>query len=48
MRKATNGNFVLGHDRFAREVERLLKARVRAGKPGRPKAHKDVETRNLF
>lgn len=36
IRQATNGNFVLGDERFAAEVERVLGRRVARGKPGRP------------
>ncbi len=38
IRAATNGNFVLGNDRFKNEVAGMLERRVVAGKPGRPKA----------
>ena len=38
IRAATNGNFVLGNDRFKDEVAGMLKRRVVRGKPGRPKA----------
>ncbi len=37
IRKATNGNFVLGNERFAAEVEKILGRRVTPGKAGRPK-----------
>jgi len=36
IRKATNGNFVLGDSRFAEEISQALKRRVVRGKPGRP------------
>ena len=36
IRKATNGNFVLGHDRFKEEISRALGRRVKPGKAGRP------------
>jgi putative transposase len=36
IRSATNGNFVLGNDRFRDEVERMLKRRVVPGRSGRP------------
>ena len=36
IRKATNGNFVLGHDRFKEEVRKALGMRVKPGKAGRP------------
>ena len=37
VRKATNGNFVLGNDRFKRELAIMLQRRVEPGRPGRPK-----------
>ena len=37
IRNATNGNFVLGDDRFRSELERTLQRRVSPGRPGRPK-----------
>lgn len=37
IRQATNGNYVLGTERFAAQVERALQRRVTRGKPGRPK-----------
>lgn len=37
IRQATNGNYVLGTERFEAQVERALKRRVTRGKPGRPK-----------
>ncbi|CAB1367271.1 transposase [Denitratisoma oestradiolicum] len=36
IRQATNGNFALGDERFATEVERMLGRRVTRAKPGRP------------
>ena len=36
IRAATNGNFVLGNDRFREEVEQMLKRRVVPGRSGRP------------
>ncbi len=36
IRKVTNGNFVLGNDRFKEEVGRMLNRRVTPGKAGRP------------
>ena len=36
IRKATNGNFALGNERFRREVAAKLGRRVEPGKPGRP------------
>ena len=37
IRKSTNGNFVLGDDRFAEQVEAMLGRRARPGKSGRPR-----------
>ncbi len=36
IRKATNGNFVLGNDRFKEEISKVLGKRVQPGKAGRP------------
>lgn len=36
IRRATNGNYVLGSTRFQEEVGRMLKRRVVPGKSGRP------------
>ena len=36
IRRATNGNFVLGNERFQEEVAQMLKRRVVPGKSGRP------------
>lgn len=40
IRQATNGNFLLGDNRFQVEIERALKGRVTRGKAGRPRASK--------
>ena len=48
LRKSTNGNFVLGNNQFASEIEKLLKTRVSAGKSGRPKVHKNGKMGSLF
>lgn len=37
IRKATNGNFVLGSERFQKEVEVMLGRRARRGHAGRPR-----------
>jgi putative transposase len=37
IRKATNGNFALGNDRFTSEISEMLGRRVIPGKPGRPR-----------
>ncbi|MDW7774225.1 MAG: transposase [Desulfobulbaceae bacterium] len=36
IRKATNGNFALGNDRFQQEISEMLGRRVTPGKAGRP------------
>ncbi|MDD2468612.1 MAG: transposase [Desulfobulbus sp.] len=36
IRKATNGNFVLGSERFSEEISQVLGRRVTPGKAGRP------------
>lgn len=41
IRKATNGNFVLGNERFAEQVAAALARRVTRGKGGRPRKKKD-------
>ena len=37
IRQATNGNYVLGNQRFKEEIERALGRRGEAGQPGRPR-----------
>jgi putative transposase len=37
IRKATNGNFALGTDRFSEEVSKMIARRVSPGKAGRPR-----------
>lgn len=37
IRTATDGNYVLGNERFKEEIGRMLSRRVTPGKPGRPK-----------
>jgi putative transposase len=37
IRKATNGNYALGSERFAEEVALMLARRVTPGKSGRPR-----------
>jgi putative transposase len=37
IRKATNGNFVLGNQRFAEQIATALARRVTPGKGGRPR-----------
>ncbi len=38
IRAATNGNFVLGNQRFQRMIGNLLQRRTEPGKPGRPRS----------
>ncbi len=40
IRKATNGNFVLGSEKFAKEISEMLGRRVIPGKNGRPRKEK--------
>lgn len=47
IRRATNGNFALGSDHFAQQVSAALGRRVAAGRPGRPKKAKGVESLDL-
>jgi putative transposase len=48
IRQATNGNFVLGNDRFAEEIRLALGRRVTPGKAGRPKKTTFPESGELF
>jgi putative transposase len=48
LRQATNGNFVLGNDRFAEEIRLALGRRVTSGKAGRPKKTAPPESGQLF
>jgi len=41
IRKATNGNFVLGNNRFQNEISQALGRRVKPGLAGRPRKQKD-------
>ncbi len=41
IRKATNGNFVLGNDRFQNEIAHALGRRVKPGSAGRPRKQKE-------
>jgi putative transposase len=41
IRKATNGNFVLGNNRFQNEISQALGIRVKPGLAGRPRKQKD-------
>ena len=48
IRRATNGNFVLGSARFAAEVAVALGRRVLPGKSGRPRKVAVLESGELF
>lgn len=48
IRRATNGNFVLGSERFAAEVAAVVGRRTLPGKPGRPRKVPEVESGELF
>ena len=43
IRKATNGNYALGNDRFKKEIAAALGRRVTPGKAGRPRKKPDSE-----
>jgi len=43
VRRATNGNFALGNERFAAQVSAALGRRVLPGKPGRPRKAPELE-----
>jgi hypothetical protein len=40
IRKAINGNYALGNERFQKEIEKMLNRRVVPGKSGRPKENR--------
>ena len=48
IRKATNGNFALGDQRFAALIESALGKRVTQGKSGRPRKLAEPESGELF
>lgn len=48
IRDATNGGFVLGSERFQREIEAVVKRRVVRGTAGRPSRGVDVASGDLF
>jgi len=48
IRKATNGNYVLGDTHFAEQVAKALGRRVQQGKPGRPRKVAEPESGELF
>lgn len=48
IRRATNGNFALGCERFSEEIATLLGRRVTPGKSGRPRKAPEPESGELF
>ena len=48
IRRATNGNFLLGSERFAADVAATLGRRVLPGKSGRPRKVAEPESGDLF
>jgi putative transposase len=48
IRRATNGNFALGNERFAADVAASLGRRVQPGKSGRPRKAAAPESGDLF
>lgn len=42
IRRATNGNFALGHARFIEEIARMLNRRVVPGRNGRPRKRREA------
>lgn len=48
IQRATNGNYALGNERFAKEVASALGRRATPGTPGRPRQAPEPEPGNLF
>jgi len=48
IRRATNGNYALGNERFATEVALALGRRATPGTPGRPRQAPEPESGDLF
>jgi len=48
IRRATNGNYALGNERFATEIAEALGRRVVPGLSGRPRRMGELESRELF
>ena len=48
IRRATNGNFALGNQRFLAEVTAMLGRRAIPGAPGRPRKQAEPVSRDLF
>jgi putative transposase len=48
IRRATNGNFALGNERFAAQISAAVGRRATPGKPGRPRKIEELKSSNLF
>jgi putative transposase len=48
IRRATNGNFALGNERFAEEVGTMISRRAAPGQPGRPRNIAEPDSGDLF
>ena len=48
IRRATNGNYALGNERFAIEIAAALGRRSVPGQSGRPRRMRELETGELF
>jgi len=48
IRRATNGNYALGNERFATEIAEALGRRAIPGKSGRPRRMRELENKELF
>jgi len=48
IRRATNGNYALGHAAFAEQVSAALGQRATPGKSGRPRRVTELESGELF
>jgi len=48
IRRATNGNFVLGDKRFAREIEAVVGRRAVPGRSGRPRKRAEPASEALL
>ena len=42
IRKATNGNYAFGNDRFKKEIEQMLARRATPGRSGRLAKYKEI------
>ena len=48
IRSATNGNYALGNEQFARQIGQALGQRATRGKAGRPRKERDAEAGEVF